>query len=205
MLARFADEDVGELWWRGDVGGEQGDAEVIGGDDDDLGVVVDREDGVAAATARTTDTTSALTSHPGGPLRPTVNHDKSSTSSPAPVAAPISTSMSATTALRKSKSISSHYTSKIRSSPLALTHLDLETTSPAEADGEARPKKRKQAGGRDTNDDTSTSALAKKKKKKMRTISMAMGQKEEKEEKTKQRKVKGKAKNAIDDLFAGLA
>ena len=156
--------------------------------------MVSREnEDAAATTARNTISTPPLTSGPSGPLRSIFGHDISGTSSPEPVVGPYSTSTS------------SRYTSKICASPLTLTRPDLDSNQ--EAEREARPKKRKQAGGRDTNDDTSTSALAKKKKKKkkMRTISMAMGQKEEKEEKTKQRKVKGKAKNAIDDLFAGLA
>jgi len=200
VLARFADEDVGELLGRGAVGGEQGGAEVIGGDVDDEGVVVEREDGVSAAIARTTDTTSALTSHPGGPLRPTVNRDKSSTSSPAPITGPTSISISTATSLPISKSAStpSRYTSKIRSSPLTLTHSDLDANP--EAGTAARPKKRKQAGGRDPSADTSAAVLATKKKR-IRTTSTAIEEKEAKEEK---RKGKGKGKNAIDDLFAGL-
>lgn len=205
VLARFADEDVGELWGRGEVGGEMGGfkggcgrgGKGREGDeddgDDDVGVVISRENGIflnPSTAARTRETTSAMRSGSDGPTHSIVGHDGSGTSSPTSATAsmPSATSTSTTPLRPQAASTSSRYTSKIRSSPLTLTNPD------TEGEVEARPKKRKVALGYGASTaDTSAPALTKTKR--IRTAREAG-------EMTKKRKEKGK--NAIDDLFAGL-
>jgi len=221
VLARFAEEDVEKFWGTRAVSGLEADDEREGrpageaddddddDDEDDLGVVVSRGDETAVAShttaVRTTVSASELMSGPGGPLYSTLDGDVSSTPSPASVAAPMDTlTPMSSTAIHllnpKSMAAIGRYTSKIRSSPLTLANPDLESIPEAEAE---RPTKRKQAPGHGAS--ANTSAVAPIIKKKIRTAEEKTATTKKKRKTEGKEKPERKAKNAIDDLFAGLA